>query len=332
MHVPRFPLSILVGNRNVAALGFQVRGVCLNTFSHLRRYSDLARGCLGGIEASASSMRASYTFAPKFQLGVYMVTPSFQRRDSSTLAMVSSLRDRVWPRLLPVVHHRSFSSTIDDSANSTVLTGIYAEKQLSAVRNASIPVQREIIVGGIAREFGFRIGSSHIQVDSVKQLLRKTETGDQWGSFYELLHKKPAAKWSNKDWDLAIFILLNRLGLKEFRAVNSDNLKAAQAFMNRSFWGVDMIPMTPSQIYAVTESDKLVGEQIVERRVKTWSANNPDGQVVAIHEGIWDGRFLMDLYIRFMKQGIRTTLVGTDINPCLCSIVPVVLSSNIENS
>jgi len=180
------------------------------------------------------------------------------------------------------------------------------------------------LISGIAKEFGFWITSDQVDADEVKTLLRKTEVqGEKTYPFYKTLHDMPASKWKDTQWDLAMYTLLNRLGIQEIPAVNSKKELEAMVTIDKSFWSAYPIPMIPNQMYSSLENDKKVSEQIIDQKVTQWRKERLNGHVVALHEGVWDGRFLMNLYIRLMKRGVATKLVATDINPASVALFQV---------
>ena len=174
--------------------------------------------------------------------------------------------------------------------------------------------QRANIIILLAKEFKFSIeDKEQITEETVKGMLRFVFKKNQTFTLEDLegLPLMKTKKWK-AGWNKALTLLLDEFAYKKITWLGDKRRQELPSKIESSIWRTSKIPFDfPGE----REEDKEKGLEISIKKAQEWQLQNPNGRVVAIQEGIWDGNFLIQLYMQLIRENIDTKLVATDINP-----------------
>ncbi|NGX43389.1 MAG: hypothetical protein K940chlam7_01686 [Chlamydiae bacterium] len=170
----------------------------------------------------------------------------------------------------------------------------------------------------LAKELGFQVEGEHITEKTVKAMLQSTTSKNEDLDARCSVLVKTKSKWTNTSWNNALAILFRRYAMKNFHFLSFERMEELLPKISPSMWRVDN--RIPFRLSGDREEDKEQGLKISVKKITEWRSQNPNGKVVAIQEGMWDGNFLIKLYIQLTNFNITTKLVATDINPAFLTL------------
>ena len=210
----------------------------------------------------------------------------------------------------PCFFYRNYSSI--PTQNSLVEKSTQMKKTFDSLSRLSKEEQREKMIVFLAREFGFPIQGKKIDRETMKKFLEFTSRDDEIPSSpYKGLMLRQ--EWDFHNWNFALSILFRRFAISREIDWLSDKRKEKNLPKIKGSMWIDA--KMPLYLPGKRELDKEAGLEISTKKATEWIAQNPNGKITAIQEGIWDGNFLIELYINLTSLNIHTNLIGTDINP-----------------